>query len=729
MPRNQGTSRKGKPKKEMRAAGFGKALQRSQVKRYVPKSNGASAHGQGMLSTGAQSIGIEEPSEGNKMKSVLEMDDLSDFLLQAQLANKDFQSEREQFLNIDNVAREFAPERQPTVTFHDELSARAARNDVREKFAFHELSVPRRPPWTPGVTTPEELEALENEYFLEWRRNIARREEEIAALAFASHGGGVGGASVTPYEKNLQVWRQLWRVLERSAVVLQIVDARNPLFYLSDDLRAYAMDELGKPMMMIVNKSDYLTERQRKVWSEYFTEKGVDHLFFSAYEEQKKIDQAAAALKKGQWEEEEEQKIVSDDESDSDDEDDAPKESIDATNADNAAEGARENQPMEKSKDDLLGITNPLTREELIGALTAFAESHGCVPDEKYDNRIQYGMVGFPNVGKSSVINVLVGSSKSLHGVVRVGVAAQPGKTKHFQTLLLPDRDDIMLCDCPGLVFPSFVSSSADMIAAGVFPIAQMRDHWPVVSLICKRVPREVLNAHYGIHIPEPSEHELREKGLEGKPLPPPTAEELLGTYCIARSILAPSSGIPDYQRASRVVVKDYSEGKLLYCHAPPATEDGESLIEDEEYQRETLSTAISHTNNARKLQKLQMLEEEAARAQQTANGEGDDDFDDFDSILGDRDEDKDGDNGQKRGKAHKSIKKWGKKGRKLRNKDPYGCQLDPDEVMSGSTPGGAIVNAGKYSSKGYTRLNYAGARSAAGGEEGSANRPTKGRR
>lgn len=28
MPRNQGTSRKGKPKKEMRAAGFGKALQR-----------------------------------------------------------------------------------------------------------------------------------------------------------------------------------------------------------------------------------------------------------------------------------------------------------------------------------------------------------------------------------------------------------------------------------------------------------------------------------------------------------------------------------------------------------------------------------------------------------------------------------------------------------------------------------------------------------------------------
>jgi large subunit GTPase 1 len=35
------------------------------------------------------------------------------------------------------------------------------------------------------------------------------------------------------------------------------------------------------------------------------------------------------------------------------------------------------------------------------------------------------GMVGYPNVGKSSVINVLCGTKK-------VGVASMPGKTKHF---------------------------------------------------------------------------------------------------------------------------------------------------------------------------------------------------------------------------------------------------------------------------------------------------------
>lgn len=328
------------------------------------------------------------------------------------------------------------------------------------------------------------------------------------------------------------------------------------------------------------------------------------------------------------------------------------------------------------------------------------------------------------------MINVLVGSSKNAHGVVRVAVAAQPGKTKHFQTLLLPDRSDMMLCDCPGLVFPSFVSSTADMIAAGVYPIAQMRDHWPVVSLICKRVPRDLLNAHYGIRLPQPSNHELRERGWVGKTLPPPTAEELLGTYCIARSMIAPESGVPDYQRASRVVVKDYSAGKLLYCHSPPPLLDGygESLAnDDEEYQRETLATAIRNTSNTKKLQKLEHSLEVAAKAERGVDD--DDEIGEFDSFL---DELEDDNKGDKRGKAHKSMKKWGKKGRKLMNKDPYGCHPDLDSVVLQSTPSisgsiGAIVNAGKYTS-GYTRPNYAGAKAATPFDGCVENRPKKGR-
>jgi len=41
------------------------------------------------------------------------------------------------------------------------------------------------------------------------------------------------------------------------------------------------------------------------------------------------------------------------------------------------------------------------------------------------NDRLVIGTVGYPNVGKSSVINVLLASKK-------VGVASLPGKTKHF---------------------------------------------------------------------------------------------------------------------------------------------------------------------------------------------------------------------------------------------------------------------------------------------------------
>lgn len=42
----------------------------------------------------------------------------------------------------------------------------------------------------------------------------------------------------------------------------------------------------------------------------------------------------------------------------------------------------------------------------------------------------------------------------------------------------------LCLCDCPGLVMPSFVSTKAEMICSGILPIDQMRDHVPAVSLI-----------------------------------------------------------------------------------------------------------------------------------------------------------------------------------------------------------------------------------------------------
>ena len=52
-----------------------------------------------------------------------------------------------------------------------------------------------------------------------------------------------------------------------------------------------------------------------------------------------------------------------------------------------------------------------------------------------------------------------------LTGVTRVGVSSTPGKTKHFQTLMVSDT--LMLCDCPGLVFPSFMNNTGQMLCSG----------------------------------------------------------------------------------------------------------------------------------------------------------------------------------------------------------------------------------------------------------------------
>ena len=60
-------------------------------------------------------------------------------------------------------------------------------------------------------------------------------------------------------------------------------------------------------------------------------------------------------------------------------------------------------------------------------------------------------------------------------------VAATPGKTKHFQTLRVPDVPSLLLCDCPGLVFPTVAGSKAQMLCDGILPADQMRDCMPPI--------------------------------------------------------------------------------------------------------------------------------------------------------------------------------------------------------------------------------------------------------
>lgn len=162
-------------------------------------------------------------------------------------------------------------------------------------------------------------------------------------------------------------------------------------------------------------------------------------------------------------------------------------------------------------------------------------------------------MIGYPNVGKSSVINSILGVTKSSHGnflsdifliehpicvfvlgSIRVSVSSTPGRTKHFQTIDV--GDDLTLCDCPGLVFPSFVSSSGELLCSGILPINQMKDYVEPASIIANQVPAHVLEATYGIHIE-------REIELKDNPQRAPAASEVLTAYCKVKGYITSGTG------------------------------------------------------------------------------------------------------------------------------------------------------------------------------------------
>jgi len=124
-----------------------------------------------------------------------------------------------------------------------------------------------------------------------------------------------------------------------------------------------------------------------------------------------------------------------------------------------------------------------------------------------------------------------------------------------------PNPSRLTLCDCPGLVFPTFASSKPDMVAAGVLPIDRMVDVEACCDVVCQRVPREAWAACYGARLPSPADHEDPDRK--------PTAAEVLRSLCLARAWLN-GSGVPDVQRAGRVVLRDYVGGKLVHVAWPP---------------------------------------------------------------------------------------------------------------------------------------------------------------
>jgi large subunit GTPase 1 len=132
---------------------------------------------------------------------------------------------------------------------------------------------------------------------------------------------------------------------------------------------------------------------------------------------------------------------------------------------------AKEGKIVEGEEEITKNICKVLSPQQLIVLLQQYASEKG----------VEVGLTGYPNVGKSSVINALIGRKK-------VGVASMPGKTKHFQTLKLTET--VILCDCPGLVFPKVHANRAEMILSGLYPIDTLKDYEEAADLLALRIPK-----------------------------------------------------------------------------------------------------------------------------------------------------------------------------------------------------------------------------------------------
>jgi len=463
------------------------------------------------------------------MQSIIENNDLEEMLSMAELAERDFAAERTQVVVVSTGA----------VKARDAERAAAERAEAESRHR-HRLVIPRRPGWS-LTTTPDELHAQERSSFLDWRRDLAALESDERLI-------------LTPFEKNLEVWRQLWRVVERSDFVVQVVDARDPLTYRSEDLELYCREiHDAKRTLLLLNKADLLPEKLRSAWADYFDEQGLRYAFWSA-------------------------KQAAEDEVENDE--DAGNNNIHynggSIEAETTSGSVLDPRARLHSADELLDVFLEEARDAV-----AEAEEAG-LPRTSRDERFVVGLTGYPNVGKSSTINALFGSKKT-------AVAATPGKTKHFQTLNV--SDSLCLCDCPGLVMPQFAHSKAEMVAAGVIPIDRLTDVRAPINSIALRVSRAQFERVYAIKLSKP--------GVDEDPDRAPTAAELLRALGISRGWVA-SSGLPDETKCGRRILKDYVDGKILACKPPPgASEEILQLVEEIAGRRSAaLSSAALRLNN-----------------------------------------------------------------------------------------------------------------------------------
>jgi len=153
------------------------------------------------------------------------------------------------------------------------------------------------------------------------------------------------------------------------------------------------------------------------------------------------------------------------------------------------------------------------------------------------ERNIRALIIGIPNVGKSTLINRLVGRKSA-------GVGNKPGFTKQLSWIRI--NNDIELLDSPGILWPKLEDQEAARILASFSSIKEeildIHDLASFILLKLNELYPEKLKERYGIEEID---------------------EELIETYDIIakRRGALMRGGVADYDKVSNIIVQDLKNG------------------------------------------------------------------------------------------------------------------------------------------------------------------------